>query len=390
MNAPVTLLLLARESAAIAVIETMEPRNDIRFVHALGVEEMVALVARDCPSVLVIGTEPGDDDPIAICRRVKSDPVFRSTVVLLAAHPGDRAFKERALLEGADDFVAAPIEAVDLAAKARFAAAAARSIARQAAAEGLAAAARRELSETHGQMEALLTALLETCRPGATDRGMKIAAYARTLADRFGIPEPLRADLEFAARFHEIGLLPGSPPVSEGAPEPWRTVHAAKQILGHVTGFQEAAEIVGIIYENWDGTGGPERLQQGQIPLRARILRVLIEIFHLLEADDRRTVDDALSELTAHAGTRYDPLVLVHLRAVLKNAPEGDLRGSSRMVAVSDLRPGMVLAEDLCTGAGMKLLARDTVLTSSTLAMILRRHRLEPIGSDAAIRRGMS
>jgi hypothetical protein len=47
----------------------------------------------------------------------------------------------------------------------------------------------------------------------------------------------------------------------------------------------------------------------------------------------------------------------------------------------------MVLAEDLYTDAGLKLLSRGTELTPATLEIIQRRHRAEPILNGAAVRR---
>jgi hypothetical protein len=61
--------------------------------------------------------------------------------------------------------------------------------------------------------------------------------------------------------------------------------------------------------------------------------------------------------------------------------------GSSVLVPIVDLEPGMVLAEDLYTDSGLKLLARGTQLTPSSLEIIRRRHRAEPILHGAAIRR---
>ena len=49
-------------------------------------------------------------------------------------------------------------------------------------------------------------------------------------------------------------------------------------------GSKVLAELIGGIFENWDGTGHPDRLRQGQIPLRSRILRILIDYQGLLQS----------------------------------------------------------------------------------------------------------
>jgi hypothetical protein len=47
----------------------------------------------------------------------------------------------------------------------------------------------------------------------------------------------------------------------------------------------------------------------------------------------------------------------------------------------------MVLAEDLCTSSGIKLLAKGSTITDATLGVILRRHSSDPILYGAWITR---
>jgi response regulator RpfG family c-di-GMP phosphodiesterase len=390
VSLPLTLVLLERDTAsAAATEESVRRARDVGVLVAADFDALAEILARARATALVVGGDPGGFDPLSVCRRLKGDPALRALPVWIGVEPGDRALKERALDAGADDFVTLPLEAAELVAKARSAGRAADAASRAAAAEAIAATAREELRVTREGVSAMLGTLLEAARPGSTDRGTKVAALALALADRFGIPQPFRPDLEFAARFHFLGRLAAAPPVVDGAPEPWRAAQLAQSILKHVAPLRDAPDVIGSMYENWDGTGHPDHLQQGQIPLRSRMLRVLSDFFDLLESDDALPSEEAHARLAAHAGTRYDPLVLVHLRAVLGETHDGDLRSSCRVVEIQDLRPGMVLADDLTTDSGVKLLARDTVLTPATLGMILRRHRLEPIVPGAVVRRGM-
>jgi hypothetical protein len=144
---------------------------------------------------------------------------------------------------------------------------------------------------------------------------------------------------------------------------------------------------VGTLYENWDGTGQPDHLLQGQIPLRSRILRVLVDFIAIEEGPGAPGPEAVFEMLDEHAGTLYDPMVLVHLRAILQASDPDAERIGSAALAIPELEPGMVLAEDLCTDAGLKLLARRTVLTPATLDLIRRRHQLEPIERGARVRR---
>jgi hypothetical protein len=215
---------------------------------------------------------------------------------------------------------------------------------------------------------------------------------ALRLAERLDIPVGLRGDLELAARLHELGRMvarDGERKYGVGGPpcEPWQHALLACSVLKQVDAFTGAAEVIGGIHENWDGTGFPEHRLQGQIPLRCRILRVLIDFFAALDGPGQPTPAAVLAVLTEHAGTRYDPMVVVHFQAMLGEGPSGDMRGPRLVVPVTELRVGMVLASDLYTDSGIKLLAQNTRLTPAALETILRRHRQEPIRQGVAVLR---
>jgi len=80
-------------------------------------------------------------------------------------------------------------------------------------------------------------------------------------------------------------------------------------------------------------------------------------------------------------------MVMVHLRALLSGAGEHEQHAGDLHVPENELLVGMVLAEDLCTDSGIKLLARETRITHATLDLIHRRHQLEPIVHGAAVLR---
>jgi hypothetical protein len=167
----------------------------------------------------------------------------------------------------------------------------------------------------------------------------------------------------------------------------WKYIVGTRAIFSQVEGLAGATELVGALYENWDGSGHPDHLQSGQIPLRSRILRVVVDLFAALGTRVNPSTTEVLEELQDHAGTRYDPMVIVHLRAVLQGANDGDVRGKRVVVPVPELKVGMVLAEDLCSDSGLKLLARSTRLTPQTLEVIRRRHAAEPLANGATITR---
>jgi response regulator RpfG family c-di-GMP phosphodiesterase len=332
---------------------------------------------------VLVGAGSSDLDAISFGPWLRQELAGPHATLVLISPPGDGALRETALEAGFDDFLDRPVRATEVRARLRSA------VRLRDAGAGLgpddtglrriAAAQRR----TRDEVLAVLEGLLDLCHPGASARGRRLAGLAHRLAMRFGVPVERLDALDAAARLFELGHLVGPGPEPGG---PWRQTMAAAAVLRHADGMAETAALLEEIHENWDGTG-PRRLQQGQIPLRCRILRVAIDLMAALDAPHPPDDSQLLARFAEHVGTLYDPLVIVHLRALLEELPQEDRRSNRRVLPVADLEPGMVLAEDLCTDEGVKLLARGTRISPSSLEAILRRHRIEPILRGASVRR---
>jgi hypothetical protein len=162
-------------------------------------------------------------------------------------------------------------------------------------------------------------------------------------------------------------------------------------LLEAVQRLKGASELVGALFENWDGTGMPNHWVSGQIPLRARILRAALDFFRLVDGDGtstRLSPAEAVESLKDHQGTWYDPLALVHLESVALDRPREEWHSTRQQIGVDQLVVGMVLAADLCTSSGVKLLAKGATISRSVLDVIARRHLADPIIDGVWIRRG--
>lgn len=343
---------------------------------------------------LVISTDRLTDvSGSELCRRLRAasaDPPLFLLATARGAPPGPRAIEEVA-----DELLALPAGREELLGRV-MALLRTRELRRQLQADEVKLEAMHDALEgSIHQMVDLLMHLLDLRVPGAARRGRELADSARRLADRFEVPAEFLPDLEWAALLHEIGriMAPAERPTlaPAGVPPHWGYVVTSAAILRQVQRFRGAAELVGSIFENWDGTGVPEHRQRGQIPFRSRLLRVLIDYNATRRGIGReggRSIPEALQELTRHTGTRYDPLVVGRLIEVAGQDTGALVDGTRDHVPVAALQEGMVLANDLCTGSGTKLLSRGATLTQGHLDIILRRHLADPIIQGAWIERG--
>lgn len=238
-----------------------------------------------------------------------------------------------------------------------------------------------------------LMKLLDKILPGAEARGEQMAKMAVQVAVRFEVEPSYFPDLEIAARLHELGRVVMLRRTETEMPAPgeengWQYVRFTKSILEQLDGMAAAAGLVGGIYENWDGTGNPLHLAKGQIPLRCRILRVLVDVQRAFDACSDLSLEEILDTYSEHCGTLYDPVVFNHVRQIMQNEQEASAGcRSCTTIEVTELKPGMVLAEDLYTDSGIKLLARDSTLTIGAIEAILRRNRFDPIPGGVMIHR---
>jgi response regulator RpfG family c-di-GMP phosphodiesterase len=252
----------------------------------------------------------------------------------------------------------------------------------------------QRLTESFNRLLSVLLYVLDLRVPGAAARGERLAGWAIKVAKRFDIPKPFLEDLRLAALLHEIGRVvePSTPRTTShtpaGFPHDWAYTVASKAILRRVERLNGAAVLVSAIYENWDGTGMPNRWRKGQIPLRSRILRVLIDFFTTLAEDGPKPISsNPLEGLSRYRGTRYDPVVVQHLAAVISSCSELPLADTRYRVVIGELEGGMVLAEDLCSASGVKLLAGGSTITPQIVELLRKRDQTDPVIDAPWIRR---
>lgn len=373
-----TVLELFREAAAQEPAIQLEVTGD-----AL---EMLEIARQQRPHAIACAATLAGIEGLELCRQIRRDPQLRGTYLLLLTRPEDRDSIASGLQIGVEDFLTEPLEHCEIRSSFRAISRVTELLERMRRIERRSASAQEHFDQVVG----LVVHMLDFALPGSAARGAAIADLARRIADRFQIPEHLVRDLEIAARLHEIGRVVSpdpeltrrdNSPVSDGP----QYVISSTAVLRQVEWLRPAADIVLSISENWDGTGLPDRLYKGQIPLRSRILRILIDFLETMVRADRPQPQSVASELAEHTGTRYDPVVVVHFRTVIGDIPDQDWSATKKLIPVTELQAGMVLAEDLFTSSGVKLLRKGAGVSQAMLEAIQRRHHVDPILEGAWI-----
>jgi len=162
-----------------------------------------------------------------------------------------------------------------------------------------------------------------------------VVALSLAVADELGLDAARRRNLEFGALLHDVGKIAIPKDIINKAgkldPAEWTLIKThtleGQAMLERVGGFmREVGLIVRSHHERWDGTGYPDGLAGEAIPLEARII-ACCDSWNAMRTDRayRKALwhEAAVDELTAHAGTQFDPRIVKALLRLVQHDAGG-------------------------------------------------------------------
>src|SRR3989454_1174232 len=180
-------------------------------------------------------------------------------------------------------------------------------------------------------IEALANAL-EAKDEYTSDHAPALAEMSLAVGQEMGIEGDRLKRLELGALFHDIGKI-GVPSEIIRKPAPLTAAERklmnlhpeiGEEILAPVPFLQPIRPIVRACHARWDGGGYPDRLQQDNIPMEARIIFVC-DAYHAMTTDrpyrNALPTEEALNRLQNAAGTQFDPDVVEVFVSLRRAAP---------------------------------------------------------------------
>lgn len=146
----------------------------------------------------------------------------------------------------------------------------------------------------------------------------RVTIYARLLAKKMGWPKENMRTLEFGARLHDIGKITVPDRILNKTggltQDEWKMMKqhpiAGAKILSNIEHLKVAVPYVLCHHERWDGSGYPQELKGRDIPIEGRLLAIA-DVYDALTTTrpyhPAQPRSEALSYLTQHAGTHFDP-----------------------------------------------------------------------------------
>lgn len=146
-------------------------------------------------------------------------------------------------------------------------------------------------------------------------------------------------------------------------------------VLKDIPRFEGVARIIRLQDRHFDGSGEPadDPARGNEIPLGARLLHILVDLQRL--SSDRfngRVILDKMAMQPNH----YDVKLIATMLGQAPSTKGGDWEAS---VALRDLKPGMVLLQDVFSSDGQCLLKARTPLTETSINILLQWTLLDAI-----------
>jgi len=253
----------------------------------------------------------------------------------------------------------------------------------------------RQLEESYRDSLRMIAFFAEQNHPGLQEHSEQVSRLMSRFALWLGLQETESSDLVSAARLHDIGLAVMEDGLLKKAPDEMSAAEKKSYLKHPVLGenilmglhlMNNVAEVVRHHHEDFNGEGFPNGLSGETIPLGARMLRIINDYNNMTQGfrnEYRFSSNEALETIIQNAFGYYDPR-LANEFVQMMQAPETEdflSRKNIWSVNADELKPGMVLYENLVSKDGMLLLTAGSTLTGNLINSIHHVKNLDELNS---------
>jgi putative two-component system response regulator len=242
-----------------------------------------------------------------VCRRLKEQSATRFTPIVIVTAQADRGDRLKGIEAGCDDFLTKPFDTMELHARIQ-------SLVRL----------KRYTDELESAESVILGlgATIEARDPSTNGHCQRLAHYATKLGASLGLDDDDLGALERGGFLHDIGKIavPDSVLLKDGKLDPQESRVMRKHPLvgdslcAGLRSLNKVRPIVRHHHERLDGTGYPDGLRNGEVPLLAQIIGI-VDVFDALTTErpyrGARPCDEAFQVLEDEAAKGWRDRALV-------------------------------------------------------------------------------
>jgi len=401
-NSPIKILIADDEQTSNFTIDTL-----IR-IHFPEIKTLIAndgitafnQAKSELPDIIISDISMPGYDGFELLTKIRSTPQINDCYFLFLTAAFDSDKYDKALALGADDFITKPIDnnrlIVRLRSSIRFI-----HLKRQVKEENRLLVELAEALENDVQdMIKLAVKFLEARIPASIDMLRRVSQSSVWILKNISDSEDEKQtdklrDIEIASYLCQAGriFLPDSmlkmPVLIDGAPSDplmCQVPQSGKDIIKSIGRFSHVAEIIGYIYENFDGSGIPERLKSWQIPMESRIIRAALD-FEELRTIRNKSAKDAIEIIKRESQRLYDHRVVILLEQYLKSHDKDLYNPNEIAMQLAELEDGMIVARDVYTNKGLKLIPQGATLTLKTIERLIAHNSTDPILGNVYVKK---
>jgi putative two-component system response regulator len=272
-----TILVVEDEPHIREVLSGLLGALGYRLLMAASAEQALDALSVVSPDLVLTDVHLGAMSGIELCARLKADPRYELTPVVILTAVGDLEARVAGLAAGADDFFTKPVEFVELRTR-------------------LTALLRVKLLLSQLEhAEAVITTLaltIEARDPYTLGHCDRLSRYAVALGEALGLDHEMRRALRLGGYLHDLGKIavPDGILLKPGPLDPIEQERirahpgAGSDLVLGLRSLELVRPIMRHHHEKWDGSGYPDGLKGEAIPLGARIISV-VDVFDALHTD---------------------------------------------------------------------------------------------------------
>ncbi len=262
------ILVVDDNAMLIALMSQLLAMRGYDVVTAANAEQAEAEVRREAPDLILSDVKMPGKSGYELCRELKSDPATRLIPFVLITGLSDGSDKLRGIEAGADDFLNKPVLAEELTARVK-------SLLRM-----------KEFTdelETADSVLCTLGLIVEGRDPYTEGHCERLAVRAAELGRHLGLDEDSIVALRRGGYLHDLGKIAVPDAIlkkgSDLTMPEWEIMKrhpvTGENICKPLKSLRLVLPIIRHHHEHADGSGYPDGLRAGEIPLLPRVLQVV-------------------------------------------------------------------------------------------------------------------
>lgn len=378
----IKILILEDDRNYLLTIEKYIALNfkDVSILKAENITTAIRIIHNEKPCILVCDYHLPDGNGLDFIKKIRDDNDLKDTYVILFSAIDDKDIRSKAYKSNIDDFIKKPFDLEQFIAKMNSAIRLKNLQWHIKNENSLLIKLAEELEKELQDIIKLSVKFLQARIPSSFDMLKRVAAASVWIAQTYGdlSKEDIR-DIEISAFLSQAGriFLPDNllkvPVMTAGSPtDPimHQVPVSGAEIVSSVRRFKNVSNYIKHVYENFDGSGIPERLKSWQIPFASRIIRVALD-YEEYRTFQKKNASISLEMVKRESQRLYDNRVVLLMEQYVKSN-ENELKIENEIALnLMELKPNMTTTRDVYTEKGLKLIPAGVRLTESTISKII-------------------